>query len=425
MCTLNRTLRRISGLVRRDDTIVRHEAYAGMFRTTWTADNRQFVALADGIDMSDPPGKTFHARVFSLRGDPSGVFFAELPGYPQTPWRKKSDDAQFWSGSCLAVDGCIYQFLMTPNHPYLKPDASFWPDLRWAGVKLIYSLDDGATWRNQDGSRPVRWEAWGERSKANMLFFNEEQEHGFMAPIFPTFLQMGRAYEANDDGYVYAYATNGDVHETGNQLILCRVPKLMVLERSAYQFFCGLDAGGGAAWSRDIKDRLAIHTFAEGWISSNKVQGQFTMGWSVSVVYNEPLGVYMMAAQGIGLAGNGGWYGKPSYLGFWVASTPWGPFRQISEETAWTPGNDPAARCINPEIPAQWISADGKSFWLVWADYQFQGAAGETEHPDKSFNEISRDIVDDAELARAVRAWSSVHMPKTKFNLQRVDLIVE
>jgi len=236
---------------------------------------------------------------------------------------------------------------------------------------------------------------------------------------------MGRGYEANGDGYIYAYATNGDSRETGNQLILFRVSRTRIRDRAAYEVFAGSDARDGVAWSCDVRNRQAVHCFPEGWISSNSVDGQFTMGWSVNVVYNPPLGLYMLVANGIGVAENGGWYGKPSYLGFWVAANPWGPFRQIHEDTAWTPGADPAARCINPEIPPRWIAADGKSFWLVWADYQFRGAAGESEHPDKSFNEVSRGIVDDAELARAVLAWSSVHMPKTKFNMQRVDLVFE
>jgi hypothetical protein len=412
---------RVREVILHDESLVRLDAYAGMFRTTWAANGNQFVALADGIDMATPARKTFHARIYALRGDPPRATFEELPRYPETPWRKKSDQAQFWSGSCLAVDGRVYQYLMTANHAYLKPDGCFWPDLRWAGVKLIYSPDNGITWCNQDGSSPVTWEPWAERSKANMLFF-EEDGAALMTPIFPTFLQMGRGYSANTDGYVYAYATNGDVRETGNQLILLRAPRDRVLDRAAYEFCTGVDVAGGAGWSRDIKERRAIHEFPPGWMSTNVVEGQFTMGWSVNVVYNEALRVYIMAAQGIGVAENGGWYGKPSYLGFWVARSQWGPFRQVHEDTTWMPGNDPAARAINPEIPAKWIAADGRSFWLVWSDYQFHGSNGENEHPDKSFNEISRDIVDDAELARAVQEWSAVHMPRTKFNLQRVAL---
>ena len=28
------------------------------------------------------------------------------------------------------------------------------------------------------------------------------------------------------------------------------------------------------------------------------------------------------------------------------------------------------ARAFAPQIPAKWIAADGKSFWLVWSDFQ-------------------------------------------------------
>ena len=122
---------------------------------------------------------------------------------------------------------------------------------------------------------------------------------------------------------------------------------------------------------------------------------------------------------------NGEWFGKPSYLGIWVASNPWGPFRQIHEETAWLPKGEIESRAIHPRIPPKWMAADGKSFWLIWGEIRYKGSGGETEHPDQGFMEISRDIVnDDPRLARVVYEWSQRHQPHTKFNMQRVDLIL-
>jgi hypothetical protein len=64
------------------------------------------------------------------------------------------------------------------------------------------------------------------------------------------------------------------------------------------------------------------------------------------------------------------WFGTPSYLGFWVASQPWGPWTQIHEETEWTPAGDAGARAYQPQIVPRWIAEDGRSFWLVWTDFQ-------------------------------------------------------
>src|SRR4029077_8512058 len=166
---------------------------------------------------------------------------------------KESDFASFWGGSgCLALDGHVYVYLMTSSHPYLRPDASFWPDFYMAGAKLIYSPDNGLTWHNQDRSSPVVWEKWNARSRKNMVFFNEEPE-GACTSL--TFLQMGRNYELNRDGYVYVYSFSGDAEPKANELVLFRVPNSRILDRHSYEFFSGRRSDGGAAWARDISAR--------------------------------------------------------------------------------------------------------------------------------------------------------------------------
>src|SRR5690606_19549576 len=119
----------------------------------------------------------------------------DLPGFPHMPMRVIEDEldvpASYWGESCLAVGNCIYQFSMTTNHPYIKTDGSFWPDFRPSGCKLIYSPDNGVSWHNQDGSRPVVWDNWDQRSRKNMAFCNEQPLGAFATPKF---LQMGKAY---------------------------------------------------------------------------------------------------------------------------------------------------------------------------------------------------------------------------------------
>src|SRR5439155_4921123 len=104
---------------------------------------------------------------------------------------------------------------------------------RFVGAKLIYSPDNGATWHNQDGSAPVRWEPWDDRSQQNMAFFKEPGQSFALL----TMLQMGKAYSGNKDGYVYVYAPNGNDEGTMNQLVMFRVPKDKVRDRKAYEYF--------------------------------------------------------------------------------------------------------------------------------------------------------------------------------------------
>ena len=78
----------------------------------------------------------------------------------------------------------------------------------------------------------------------------------------------------------------------------------------------------------------------------------------------------MMANWGMGRCADGPGLDKPSYLGFWLAETPWGPWRQVHEETEWTPSGDLQARAYQPQISPKWIAGDGRSFWLVFSDFQ-------------------------------------------------------
>ena len=114
-----------------------------------------------------------------------------------------------------------------------------------------------------------------------------------------------------------------------------------------------------------------MHTFPSGWVNDHPEADPY--GWHPSLSYNAPLGLYMMACWGMGCSADGKWFGKPSYLGFWTPEQPWGPWTQVHEETEWTPLGDPAAPVYQPQISPKWISADGKSFWMVFTDFQKDG----------------------------------------------------
>lgn len=401
----------IKRVIRRDETILRLGGIGDDFWITWTADDRQFIAVEDGVGWMDNPSRWFNGQLWAITGGPQNATFEHVSTYPDLayPIGWVRPYTQYYPFGTLAVDGGIYQYLALLSQPNDSPS-------RWIGAKLIYSPDNGRTWHNQDGSSPVVWESADKSSPAKMAFFRESQEAFSML----SFLQMGRNYEANRDGYVYVYSQNGNTDGTMNQLVMFRVPKAQIIDRSAYEYFTGLEAHGMGTWSKDIRARGIVHTFPRGWVNTGVgARELITEAWLPSVTYNAPLGLYMMANWGHGSASDGTWFGKPSYLGLWVALNPWGPWTQIHEETAWTPGGDIGARCYTPQISPKWISADGKSFWIVWTDFQNKRTKAELDRLNDEEAPHAATAADFTRLAGELR----VMQPYYSFNAQRFDLI--
>jgi hypothetical protein len=345
----------IKSVRRIDETIRRLGGEGDNFHMSWAADDKVYFGLCDGRGFPGMPQANYNTRMYSVAGDAPDLRFEFMPTYPDLLNSGPGAIFRYYGFGTLALGGRIYQFLSTLNVPFNEPNP------RFVGAKLIYSPDGGGTWCNQDGTSPVRWETWGQRSKQNMAFFEEDGD----AFSLITVLQMGKDYRYNTDGLVYLYSPNGNTEGRMNQLVLARVPKDRIVERKAYEFFAG---GGpeGARWSPRVEGRAPVHTFPAGWV--NKTLNPYA--WQPSVVYYPATGQYLMANWGMGQDAEGKWFGKPSYLGFWTAPQPWGPWTQVYEERSWTPGGDEAARCYQPQIGPKWIAADGKSFWLVWTDYQ-------------------------------------------------------
>lgn len=409
----------VRSLRRRDDTIVRLPTIGDGYKMTWTAADRQLVVVNDGAGWADPPDRFFKRSLWSIAGsDPRRAKARLVENYPAVDESQEPADAPHYHGhGLLAVRGRIYQFLSALDQAQDRPR-------HWTTAKLIYSDDGGSTWRNQDGSSPVRYESWTEQAKDKLVFFNEPE--GCLSLL--TILQMGQDYRDNADGYIYVYGPNGNVDGQMNQLMLFRVRIEKMLDRRAYSFFAGFDADGQPRWSTALADRHPVHVFPTGWVNStNLFPGDLVVEtWLPSVVFNAALGVYMMVASGNGRAEDGTEFGKQSYLGFWISHTPWGPWRQVHEDMAWMPGGDPEARAYSPQIAPKWISADGKRFWLVWTDLKgIRNIAQAMEEPGE--DEETDSPPPDNPRESALEANRTMHsfMPGYGFNAQLIELDVE
>lgn len=408
---------RITSVIRREETVLRHGGFGDNWHMSWASDERQYVSLCDGTGFATRPREYYNSRLFAVSGGPNDAKFHDIPGYPRLTWpaldtpTQGLKDPRYYSFGTLALNSYLYQFMSTFNRP-IRPDEIDKPNpndlLRFNGAKLIYSPDNGRTWHNQDGSTPVVWEPWNGRSRETMVFFEEDQEAFSILSV----LQMGKNYEHNRDGYLYVYGPNGTTEGTMNELVLFRAPTDKLLDRTSYEYFAGR-SGNDARWSQDIAARVAVHTFPRGWV--NTVAHPWA--WVPSITYNAPLGLYMMTSWGNGIGPDGKWFVKPSYLGFWTAVNPWGPWHQIHEETRWMPAHDPKALAFAPQIAPKWIAADGKSLWLVWSDYQEVD-----EKSGRQSREDTRATTYEGEMESRVR-WRRRH-PYYGFNAQRVDLVI-
>lgn len=404
---------RIVRAIPRDQTVLRLGGLGDGYKMTLRPDGTQVVVVNDGPGWADPPTAFYNTRLWTIEGGPKTARFAVMPNYPDLNRTARPPEApRYYGHGVIQLGERIYQFIATHDNAAERPQ-------RWSGAKLIWSADNGRTWRNRDGTTPVVWEDWSQQSRESFTFFNEANGAFSLLSI----VQPMRGQPATPDGWLYIYGLNGSTDGLMNQLVLFRVRPEAITQRSAYRFFAGHDAQGRAIWSADIARRHPVHSFPRGWVNyTNLFPGDLVVeSWLPSVVYNAPLGCYMMASAGIGVASDGTEFGRPSYFGLWVAPNPWGPWRQIHEDTAWCPGGDRKARAYTPQIAPGWIADDGRSFWLVWSDLKGIRAFGRDE---KLLDAALAGVEDLAEKAVVETQFLRRYVPGFSCNAQRVDLVL-
>ncbi len=356
---------RPSGVEFRVETLRRVGGHGDNWCLTWAADDSQVTSMDDGGWLEGPQSYSNH--LFRVVGGPGDFRRDDLPGYPSFAFNERG-----WFGyGLVSVDGIFYSFVSKcPENRWSGP---FW------GFKLLKSTDNGMSWSRVDRQGAERRLFPGDPARhavdGDEMFFLEEsgrEGHGGIAYPFASceIVQNGRDNRAARDDYVYVYSPEGS---SSHQLLLARAPKAALGRRAAWEFFAGRD-GDRPRWDRDLGARRPVHEFpatdsrgdAFGWYS-----------WLPSVVWNEGLGLYIMANGGT-YAGHGltsrpedyysAWmHTRSGSLGFWYAKDPWGPWTRFFYTEEWTvdaPGN----RTYQPKLSPKWISPDGKAMVLIWSD---------------------------------------------------------
>ncbi len=248
-----------------------------------------------------------------ITGDPGNLHAEDLLSDADTP--KGGGKQGIKTSGLLMVNGVLYMFVR-----------NYMVDSDYRHARLAWSRDHGPHWT---------WAEW------------------YFSGTFgcPEFVQFGRNYHGARDGYVYVVSqANDSAYEFSPDIVLARVPKDRVAERGAYEFFAG-----AGAWSRDLAARKPIFTDPRGT-------------QRVAITYNAGLRRYFLTTS----HRVAGFDPHSPALGVFDAPEPWGPWTTVDYDDHWSGKN----RTYHHKFPTRWMSADGKTMWLLFsgldgADYTF------------------------------------------------------
>ncbi len=328
--------------------------------------NTHIWRITGGPD-SKSPHATFAERKATFRAEMMEVF----PDYSRSglteiygpiippddvtkfvPAGTKLRDGWNWYGyGLVSVGGNMYQFISHCAERY----GWGWFD----GTQLIWRPKGQKTWKRWNGTDAHDRERWLLNEGGNQLLFFEEPEYAFS---FVSVAQFGRDYRQNRDEYIYLYSPEGK--ERAAYLNMARVKKAEILNRDNWEYFSKLNEDGSAEWVKgDISRRGVVHHFPDGW-------GFYS--WLPSVVWNEQLGLFIMATGGTQRPGTGevssSWpHSKSGSLMFLWAEKPWGPWHQFFWKENWQAGEE-INRLYLPQLSPKWISDDGTVMHLIFSD---------------------------------------------------------
>lgn len=331
----------IRGITWHWDTYSTAAPGSDLWPVTWGSDDHLYAAWGDGggFGGSDSDGRVAMGLA-RIEGPPDHYRGVNVNG-GKNPEHPASFATKGKTGAVVSVEGVIYATVNLED--------GRWPDVNHA---LAWSTDRGATWARS---------AWVFPKGA-----------GNFQPA--KFLQFGKDYQgvpALLAGYVYVYGPKQDARPgSGNRLYLARVPTGRLRERTAYEFFRGLDNAGKPAWCSDSALACPVFTDANG----------VTPG---AVVYNPGINRFLLTCFHVG----------PGQLGVFDAPDPWGPWTTIAYYEDWGHMGS-AGEGLNCEFPQKWISVDGLTLWSVFSVYGEGGKQGIKTHD--RFNLVKATLTQDS-----------------------------
>jgi CubicO group peptidase (beta-lactamase class C family) len=285
--------------------IIRRASGSDNWPITWADDDNQYTAYGDGWGFEPKTEEKLSLGIAKIAGSP--------PDFKGMNIRTKSGEriGQGAKGAkasgMLMVDGVLYMLVRNTGNS-----------------QLAWSTDYGESWT---------WCDW-------------KFETSFGAP---TFVNFGRNYNGARDNFVYICSHDSDsAYEPADRFVMARVPKERIKERSAYEFFKGLDGSGRPVWTKEIRDRGAIFINPQKCYRSGM---SFNAGlkrylWCQTLPFSRD-------TRGPRFQGGFGIYDAPQ---------PWGPWTTVYYTQEWDVGPGETS-----SLPTKWISTDGKTCHLLFS----------------------------------------------------------
>ncbi|MBI4663955.1 MAG: serine hydrolase [Verrucomicrobia bacterium] len=285
--------------------IVRKAKGGDNWPMTWGDDDALYTAYGDGNGFEPFVPEKLSMGLAKVLGSPPDFKGINLRS-PTVEQRGEGQAGKKASG-LLMVDGVLHLWARNAGNS-----------------QLAWSSDRGATWT---------WSDWKFTTSFGC----------------PTFLNFAKNYAGARDDLVYIYSPDSDsAYLAVDRMVLARVPKDRLKDRSAYKFFQAVQSDGRAVWTTDIQQRGTVFTHPGKCYRSG-------------ITYNSALKRYLWCQtlpqskhpQGPRFQGGFGIYDAPE---------PWGPWTTVYFTDEWDMGPGETS-----SFPTKWMSADGKTLHLVFS----------------------------------------------------------
>lgn len=301
------------------DSITRGAEGSDNWPLTWGDDGALYGAYGDGWGFEPRTERKLSLGLARITGSATDFEGANLRS---ASGEQLGDGAEGRKASgLLMVDGVLYMWVRNAGN-----------------AQLAWSRDRGRTWE---------WAGW-------------RLETSFGAP---TFLNFGPDYDGARDDFVYTASHDGpSAYEAASGMVLARVPRDRVRDRSAWEFFRGLDNRGAPIWTSEIEERGHVFSHPSRCYRSG-------------LTYNAGLGRYLWSqvhpesTDPRGPRFQGG-------FGVYEAPEPWGPWRTVFYTDQWDVGPGETS-----SFPTKWMSPDGTRVHLVFSGDDHFSVRGATLIP--------------------------------------------